>query len=201
MISNLKVKTQKQRKKKYSKPTVKIQVHHFVPLRRHSKREGEDKPQQSLYIIHGEKAFVFPLLVKKLLTTMTLTPSFSQCLLSLLSLFLVASFASETSDDILFLSSNLKFPKQQAEKLIKGLNLFPKHDINYHHGQDYKFGESRIVEKRFEFPYLGDSGASVQDLGHHAGYYRLPHTKDARYRFSMPIYKYYCCSILVLKKK
>ncbi|CAA3022956.1 serine carboxypeptidase-like [Olea europaea subsp. europaea] len=111
---------------------------------------------------------------------MTLTPSFSQCLLSLLSLFLVASFASETSDDILFLSSNLKFPKQQAEKLIKGLNLFPKHDINYHHGEDYKFGESRIVEKRFEFPYLGDSGASVQDLGHRAGYYRLPHTKDAR---------------------
>ncbi|KAL2557447.1 Serine carboxypeptidase-like 47 [Forsythia ovata] len=77
-------------------------------------------------------------------------------------------------------SSNLNFPKSQAEKFIRSLNLFPKHDVNQHFDGDYKPGESRISEKRVEFPYVGDSGTTVKDLGHHAGYYRLPHTKDAR---------------------
>ncbi|XP_022853125.1 serine carboxypeptidase-like isoform X2 [Olea europaea var. sylvestris] len=77
-------------------------------------------------------------------------------------------------------ASNVKFPKTQAEKFIRSLNLFPKHDVNHHVDGDYKLGESRIEEKRVEFPSLGDSGATVKDLGHHAGYYRLPHTKDAR---------------------
>lgn len=78
------------------------------------------------------------------------------------------------------IASNLKFPKTQAEKFIRSLNLFPKKDVNHHIDGDYKLGESRISEKRVEFPYLGDSGTTVKDLGHHAGYYRLPHTKDAR---------------------
>ncbi|CAN4101559.1 unnamed protein product [Withania somnifera] len=68
-----------------------------------------------------------------------------------------------------------------AEKLIKQLNLFPKHDINKASpGKPVAATEQTLFEKRFNLSYLGDSGATVQDLGHHAGYYRLPHTKDAR---------------------
>ncbi|OAY84574.1 Serine carboxypeptidase 3, partial [Ananas comosus] len=37
----------------------------------------------------------------------------------------------------------------------------------------------RIVERSFAFPTLSD-GVSVDDLGHHAGYYRLPNTHGAR---------------------
>ncbi|KAL0390563.1 UNVERIFIED_CONTAM: Serine carboxypeptidase 3 [Sesamum calycinum] len=73
-----------------------------------------------------------------------------------------------------------EFPRTQAERLIRALNLFPKNEVNHHAGKDHGFGASRIVEKRFKFPFLG-IGASVQDLGHHAGYYRLQHSKDARY--------------------
>lgn len=39
------------------------------------------------------------------------------------------------------------------------------------------------MERRFEFPGLAGAnggGDSVVDLGHHAGYYRLPHSYDAR---------------------
>ncbi|KAL0436383.1 UNVERIFIED_CONTAM: Serine carboxypeptidase 3 [Sesamum radiatum] len=101
-------------------------------------------------------------------------------LLSFLLSFATLSLA-ESRDGSFFTSpSNLKFPKTQAEKLIRALNLFPKHEGSQHPTQDYNFGASRIVEKRLKFPLLGNSGASVQDLGHHAGYYKLPHTKDAR---------------------
>ncbi|KAL0460147.1 UNVERIFIED_CONTAM: Serine carboxypeptidase 3 [Sesamum latifolium] len=112
---------------------------------------------------------------------MAATLCFSHCfLLSFLLSFATLSLA-ESRDGSFFTSpSNLKFPKTQAEKLIRALNLFPKHEGSQHPTQDYNFGASRIVEKRLKFPLLGNSGASVQDLGHHAGYYKLPHTKDAR---------------------
>lgn len=108
--------------------------------------------------------------------------------MSSLFIFLVSvtvSFA-ETNDDnhwmsSSFASSSYKFPKTQAEKLIRALNLFPKHEVNHHAGQEDDLGASPIVEKRLRFPFLVDSGSSLQDLGHHAGYYKLPHTKDARY--------------------
>ncbi|KAL3828493.1 hypothetical protein ACJIZ3_017295 [Penstemon smallii] len=111
--------------------------------------------------------------------------SFFYFSLSLLLLFLFSSPTSslaETKDDSLFMtsSSELIFPKTQAENLIRALNLFPKHEANHHASNEYNFGASRIVEKEFKFPLLGNSGASVQDLGHHAGYYKLQHTKDAR---------------------
>ncbi|KAL0460143.1 UNVERIFIED_CONTAM: Serine carboxypeptidase 3 [Sesamum latifolium] len=111
---------------------------------------------------------------------MAATLCFSHCfLLSFLLSFATLSLA-ESRDGSFFTSpSNLKFPKTQAEKLIRALNLFPKHEGSQHPTQDYNFGASRIVEKRLKFPLLGNSGASVQDLGHHAGYYKLPHTKDA----------------------
>ncbi|KAL0369612.1 UNVERIFIED_CONTAM: Serine carboxypeptidase 3 [Sesamum angustifolium] len=112
---------------------------------------------------------------------MAATLCFSHCfLLSFLLSFATLSLA-ESRDGSFFTSpSNLRFPKTQAEKLIRALNLFPKHEGSQHPSQDYNFGASRIVEKRLKFPLLWNSGDSVQDLGHHAGYYKLQHTKDAR---------------------
>ncbi|KAL9171298.1 hypothetical protein ABFS82_04G199800 [Erythranthe guttata] len=103
----------------------------------------------------------------------------------LLFVFVVSATVSLAADslgrrDISSLISNYRFPKTQAEKQIRALNLFPKHEVNHHAGLNYSLGASQIVEKRLKFPVLGDSGTSVQDLGHHAGYYKLPHTKDAR---------------------
>ncbi|PIN07301.1 Serine carboxypeptidases (lysosomal cathepsin A) [Handroanthus impetiginosus] len=109
--------------------------------------------------------------------------SFSHFILSLLLLFLTFTTnytLAETESNIFMSSPSLEYPKTQAEKLIRALNLFPRNEVNNHAGQDYKLRTSRIVEKKFKFPFLGDSGASVEDLGHHAGYYRLLHTKDAR---------------------
>ncbi|POO01143.1 Serine carboxypeptidase-like [Trema orientale] len=79
-------------------------------------------------------------------------------------------------------SSKAYFPKRQAEKLIRDLNLFPDDDINVA-AHDLKFepaSDHKIVERRLELPVIGNSGPSVQELGHHAGYYRLPHSHAAR---------------------
>ena len=111
---------------------------------------------------------------------LSLTHTFLSLLFFLLSSSPFSS-ATTTQDDNLLLS-DVKFPETQAKKLIRGLNLFPKHDVNTGAAGDSPAGISpAIVEKRFKFPYIGDSGASVQNLGHHAGYYKLPHSKDARY--------------------
>ncbi|KAL5158218.1 Serine carboxypeptidase-like 49 [Glycine soja] len=71
-------------------------------------------------------------------------------------------------------------PKSRAEKLIRSLNLFPKNPINIVKGDDLANGfvSGNIVEKKFSF--LGDSGPSIEDLGHHAGYFSLPNSKAAR---------------------
>ncbi|OAY68128.1 Serine carboxypeptidase 3 [Ananas comosus] len=44
------------------------------------------------------------------------------------------------------------------------------------------FSSPRLVERRLRLPILGDIGSeiSVEQLGHHAGYYRLEHTHGAR---------------------
>ncbi|NP_001313085.1 serine carboxypeptidase-like precursor [Nicotiana tabacum] len=78
--------------------------------------------------------------------------------------------------------SQKKIPVTMAEKFIRQLNLFPKHDINIISSKDNiaLANEERLFEKKLNLPYLGDSGATVQDLGHHAGYFRLAHTKAAR---------------------
>nr|GMD25401.1 serine carboxypeptidase-like [Ipomoea batatas] len=71
--------------------------------------------------------------------------------------------------------------KRRAEKMIRQLNLFPLHDLNRGSGRSLAEADSpRLVEKQLKLKLLGDSGATVEDLGHHAGYYRLPATVDAR---------------------
>ncbi|KAL8150881.1 hypothetical protein V2J09_020689 [Rumex salicifolius] len=66
-----------------------------------------------------------------------------------------------------------------SERMIRQLNLFPKRPVNVGVGPTFP---QRLVEKRFRMEGLigFDHGASVGELGHHAGYYRLSHAKDAR---------------------
>ncbi|ONI27672.1 hypothetical protein PRUPE_1G099300 [Prunus persica] len=67
-------------------------------------------------------------------------------------------------------------------ELIRAFNLFPKEDINIIDGPDSSiFHDSpRLVEKRFNLPNLVGSGVSVEDLGHHAGYFKIEHSHAAR---------------------
>nr|GMD22679.1 serine carboxypeptidase-like [Ipomoea batatas] len=92
----------------------------------------------------------------------------------LLVLVLVSSPGQANGDDN-------SMVKRRAEKMIRQLNLFPLHDLNRGSGHSPAETDSpRLVEKQLKLKVLGDSGASVEDLGHHAGYYRLPDTVDAR---------------------
>nr|GME18570.1 serine carboxypeptidase-like [Ipomoea batatas] len=78
-------------------------------------------------------------------------------------------------------ADNNSMAKRRAEKMIRQLNLFPLHDLNRGPTHSPAGADSpRLVEKKLKLNLLGDSGASVEDLGHHAGYYRLPGTVDAR---------------------
>ncbi|MED6160902.1 hypothetical protein PIB30_055546, partial [Stylosanthes scabra] len=67
-----------------------------------------------------------------------------------------------------------------AERLIRSLNLLPRKSANIIREKgisddDDVFVPGNIVEKKFSFL----DGASVEELGHHAGYYSLSHTKAA----------------------
>ncbi|XP_022730184.1 serine carboxypeptidase-like 48 [Durio zibethinus] len=104
----------------------------------------------------------------------------SQKLLLLFLLFsAVSTKAVSLKKNQIHLSPTSSLAKLQAEKLIRGLNLFPKDVANT--GIDVlAVGSSKIVEKQFSFPVLGAPGPSVQEFGHHAGYYKLPHANAAR---------------------
>lgn len=69
-----------------------------------------------------------------------------------------------------------------AEALIRDLNLIP--GIQEIDGQipENDQRNPRLVEKKLNLDILGDigSGISIQELGHHAGYYSLNHTHAAR---------------------
>ncbi|KAK1398361.1 Carboxypeptidase [Heracleum sosnowskyi] len=76
---------------------------------------------------------------------------------------------------------NNNFQESLADKLIRDLNLFPEHEVDIVPTGTFATSKGpRLVEKKITFPVLGDSGATVNDLVHHAGYCRLPHSKDAR---------------------
>ncbi|PON66485.1 Serine carboxypeptidase-like [Parasponia andersonii] len=80
-------------------------------------------------------------------------------------------------------SSKAYFPQRQAEKLIRDLNLLPDDDVNVA-AHEFKFEPAsgrKIVERRLELSVIGNAGPSVQELGHHAGYYLLPHSHAAYY--------------------
>ncbi|KAF5180328.1 Serine carboxypeptidase-like [Thalictrum thalictroides] len=104
-------------------------------------------------------------------------------LICFLACFNKLSSANYFSNDVDQLSLDAKFPTREAEILIKQLNLTPK-DAQLTEKEETEEGvlkSKNIVEKRFKFPNFGDSsGVSVDDLGHHAGYYKLQHSHDAR---------------------
>ncbi|PIA29125.1 hypothetical protein AQUCO_06200013v1 [Aquilegia coerulea] len=104
--------------------------------------------------------------------------------LILLSIFLAClnqlSSANFFSNDVQ-LSLDAKFPTREAEILIKQLNLTPRDaQLAEKETEEGVLKAKTIVEKRFKFPNFGYSGVSVDDLGHHAGYYKLQHSHDAR---------------------
>ncbi|GAV66471.1 Peptidase_S10 domain-containing protein [Cephalotus follicularis] len=107
--------------------------------------------------------------------------TFFYILFSLLLNLLISPFSYATYlNSPLILSSTAYLPKLQAEKLIRELNLFPKDSINTASIDDSSVLPSKIVEKQLKFPQLSEVGPSVKEFGHHAGYYKLPHSKDAR---------------------
>lgn len=76
-----------------------------------------------------------------------------------------------------------KFPLNEAKQLIRDLNLFPKHSVNIAVNAAAVTNRSKIiVEKPFKFPNFADAdGVSVEELGHHAGYYQIQHSHNAQY--------------------
>ncbi|KAF9596471.1 hypothetical protein IFM89_012176 [Coptis chinensis] len=117
--------------------------------------------------------------MKKNLILSSALPSF----LLLISLSSASIFNFE--DDLHFPLSNQVSPKSQAEKLIHSLNLFPKdaQPVNYKDDPLVSSGK-KIVEKPLRLADFVDGnssgGVAVEDLGHHAGYYKLAHSHAAR---------------------
>ncbi|KAK9078519.1 hypothetical protein SSX86_002576 [Deinandra increscens subsp. villosa] len=68
-------------------------------------------------------------------------------------------------------------------EFIKELNLHPKLDLNIfkpNTSDSVSISNSKFVEKSLKLPVLGESGASVHDLAHLAGYVQINHTIGAR---------------------
>uniref|UniRef100_A0A7N0ZX43 Carboxypeptidase n=1 Tax=Kalanchoe fedtschenkoi TaxID=63787 RepID=A0A7N0ZX43_KALFE len=93
-------------------------------------------------------------------------------LVTLLALFITVCCATT--------HSAADYAMQQAERLVNSFNLSPKRPVNIIHDEAVK--PAGLVERRFTFPGLADpsSNASVADLGHHAGYYPIKHSYDAK---------------------
>uniref|UniRef100_A0A7N0ZS57 Carboxypeptidase n=1 Tax=Kalanchoe fedtschenkoi TaxID=63787 RepID=A0A7N0ZS57_KALFE len=93
-----------------------------------------------------------------------------------------SSYAQLVIEDGLRLPRTAKFPSFQAEKFIRELNLFPKHDVNIRDPREGDLSGKRLVERQLSFPdiLLDDSGISVEELGHYAGYYNIAHSRAAK---------------------
>uniref|UniRef100_A0A7N0SVX3 Carboxypeptidase n=1 Tax=Kalanchoe fedtschenkoi TaxID=63787 RepID=A0A7N0SVX3_KALFE len=72
--------------------------------------------------------------------------------------------------------------KQQAERLIRSFNLSPNESINIFHNKS-STEPAGLADRRFRFPGLVEdaaSASSIADLGHHAGYYPIKNSYDAK---------------------
>ncbi|KAG2645323.1 hypothetical protein PVAP13_2KG363470 [Panicum virgatum] len=110
--------------------------------------------------------------------------------LVLLGLLLLAVSAARGSPDggsVLRLPSSAprhlapRFPRSAAVDLIRPLNLHPADASPRPAAADGAPAPAgTLVERPIRLASLAAEGTSVKDLGHHAGYYRLPNTHDAR---------------------
>lgn len=116
----------------------------------------------------------------------------------LLCILLISSSPAEADNNGNF-SPASKFSQKQAENLIRNLNLFPKVDANIVEDDPAADDSPRIVEKRFRFPHIDANSITVADLGHHSGYYRLPHTKGARYMQGMNFFIFHMIIHYILR--
>lgn len=114
-----------------------------------------------------------------------------QLLLPLLLLAIAAGAAGSWEDghaSILRLpsSSPRRSPRSAAVDLIRALNLHPadaSQPLSTAGVEGALAPAGTLVERPIRlasFANGGGAGTSVEDLGHHAGYYRLPNTHDAR---------------------
>jgi vitellogenic carboxypeptidase-like protein/serine carboxypeptidase-like clade 4 len=92
-------------------------------------------------------------------------------------ILLVVVLAASACAEGLRLPRDAKFPAAQAERLIRSLNLLPKEAGPTGAGDVPSVAPGELLERRVTLPGLPQG---VGDLGHHAGYYRLPNTHDAR---------------------
>ncbi|XP_051120075.1 serine carboxypeptidase-like [Andrographis paniculata] len=69
-------------------------------------------------------------------------------------------------------------PSTSAEKLIRDLNLFPSLPVNVVDDDSASLAGPAIVERPLRFPNFVDPTA--EELGHHAGYYKIQHSHGAR---------------------
>ncbi|XP_054801624.1 serine carboxypeptidase-like [Prosopis cineraria] len=107
----------------------------------------------------------------------------SSIFLSSLLVFLLSfspSSSAKIRDDLRQVQSD--FPSVQAKKLIRQLNLAPDVDVNIVRSGNSSVEAKKIVERPLRFPNLvaSESGVSVEDLGHHAGYYTIEHSHAAK---------------------
>ncbi|XP_047180597.1 serine carboxypeptidase-like [Vigna umbellata] len=109
---------------------------------------------------------------------MASTPELSIVCLSVVLFFLSLSSSYAISHGLNHDPATSPHLHSHAQKLIRSLNIFPEESINIIEDDHAGFVPGQIVEKNFSF--LGHSGPSVEDLGHHAGYYSLPRSKAAR---------------------
>ncbi|CAM8967168.1 unnamed protein product [Rhodiola kirilowii] len=106
--------------------------------------------------------------------TSTLNPP-NPALLVLATIITLSAASSSASSNVV-----TKYGEERAQKLIKSFNLSPKESINIHHNKTADPAE--LVERKFTFPGLLDTtyNASIADLGHHAGYYPIKNSHDAK---------------------
>ncbi|XP_047340248.1 serine carboxypeptidase-like [Impatiens glandulifera] len=80
-------------------------------------------------------------------------------------------------------TSKVNSMSTEVERIIKSLNLFPSSGVNSGDPSSRRLPNalsSSLVERQFRLPASGDPRTTIKNLGHYAGYYRLPHKIDAR---------------------
>lgn len=98
---------------------------------------------------------------------------------SFLSLFAVLLLLSPIASVVGLLRAPPNLAMISVERLIRDLNLFPNLPINIIQDEFASPDAGRIVERRFRFPDSVDPN-SAEELGHHAGYYKIEHSHNAR---------------------